>query len=380
MGKFLDEYEYLIHLVRCAIHDLQPRELPDGLSFERVYEWGVNHHIANIAFYSVEKLASKPEVQLYSEWQRCCDQAVVREINQSHAAQELREALQEGGVRWVEVQGTKLKPLYPQPDFRTMSDLDFIIDPENVPKIKDILEALGYEWEDVYDAEVNAHRYPNINVEMHTEYFLEDCEYRQVMHSPFASVDEKGQCELDVFYLYNILHIAKHYFTGGCGIRRVLDVYYLDEACGHLLHGDYIQEVLERARAAEFAAELRSLANAWFGKEEQELPRSKMATYIMDSGLHGSCVHAQKNQLNKVIDMTERFAKLKYLLGRFLGNSEDLRTRYPVLERHKILYPFCWLRRIFCALKPGRFRCIKREVKVVKSLEEAPHKEHNMPS
>ena len=371
MGKFLDECDYLIHLVRCAIHDLQPRELPDGLSFERVYEWGVNHHVANIALYSVEKLANKPEAQLYSKWQRCWDQAVVREINQSHAAQELREALREGGVRWVEVQGTKLKPLYPQPDFRTMSDLDFIIDPENVPKIKEILEALGYEWEDVYDAEVNAHRFPNINVEMHTEYFLEDCEYRQVMAYPFTSVDEQGQCEINAFYLYNILHIAKHYFYSGCGIRRVLDAYYLNEAYGHILDGAYIQEVLERAKAARFAAEFCSLANAWFGKEEQELPRSKMATYILNSGLHGSGFNEQKNRLEKTIDTTVPFAKLKYLFGRFVGNGEDLRTRYPVLERHKILYPFCWLRRVLCALKPGQFRRIKREVKVVKSLEAA---------
>lgn len=371
MRTFLDECDYLIHLVRCGIHGLQPQELPDGLDFEQVYQWGVYHHVANIAFYSVERLERKPDPKLYQTWQRCRDQAVVREINQSYAAQELREAMQNAGVRWLEVQGTGIKPLYPQPDFRTMSDLDFIIDPESIPKVKEILEALGYEYEDVYGAEVDAHRSPNINVEMHTEYFLQDCQYRPVMHSPFDSVDDQGQCRIDAFYLYNILHTAKHYFSSGCGIRRVLDAYYLDEVYGQSIDKAYVQGVLEQAEAADFAGEFLSLARAWFGKEERDIPRSRMEIYIWNSGLHGSGFNAQKNSLEKTVDTTAPFGKLKYLLRRLLGNREDLRTRYPVLERHKVLYPICWLRRVFSALKPGQIQYTKREVRAVRSLEAA---------
>ena len=56
MRKFQDEFDYLIHLVRCAVHGEAPQELPEGFDFQRVYECGEYHHIANIAFYSVEKL------------------------------------------------------------------------------------------------------------------------------------------------------------------------------------------------------------------------------------------------------------------------------------------------------------------------------------
>ena len=91
MQRFLDECDYLIHLVRCTIHDLQPMELPDGMDFEYVYEWGVFHHIANIAFYSVEKLIQKPEEALYLKWQTCRDQAIIRDITQNFVAQEIRQ-------------------------------------------------------------------------------------------------------------------------------------------------------------------------------------------------------------------------------------------------------------------------------------------------
>lgn len=369
MQKFLDECDYLIHLVRCTVHNLQPRELPDGLDFERVYEWGVYHHIANVAFYSVEKLENKPREELYSKWQACRDQAIVRDITQNYAAMELRQALRDAGVRTLEVQGTKIKPLYPQPEWRTMSDIDFIIDQENLPKATEILQSLGYKCQNICHTAVDAHRSPNINIEMHTDFFAETSEYRQVMRDPFASVDENGQCELNAFYLYNILHIAKHYFSGGCGIRRVLDVYYLNENYGQIIHRTDIQNALKCVNAADFAADLGRLANAWFGREEQAFPRTETVRYIQNSGLHGSRPNELNHYLEKTFDNTGRFAKLKYFLRRFLGTGGDLQKKYPILERRKILYPFCWIHRSIRALQPGRIKRIRKEFKAVMNAE-----------
>ena len=75
-----------------------------------------------------------------------------------------------GNIRSLEVQGTKIKPLYPQADWRTMSDIDFIIDPKNLLKAAEILKELGYQCEGKYGVEVDAHRRPNINIEVHTHH------------------------------------------------------------------------------------------------------------------------------------------------------------------------------------------------------------------
>jgi hypothetical protein len=278
---------------------------------------------------------------------------------------ELREALRDAGVRTLEVQGTKIKPLYPQPEWRTMSDVDFIIDGGNLLKATKVLEDLGYQCQIVHQTEVNAHRPPNINIELHTEYFRENSEYRKVIHSPFDAVGEDGQCDLNTFYLYNILHIAKHYFKGGCGIRRVLDVYYLNKHYAQTIDRTVIRHTLERVNAADFAAELGALANAWFAEEEQALPRSKMGSYIINSGLHGSYPNELKHRLEKNVDHTSRFAKQKYFLRRFFGTGGELRKKFPILERHKILYPFCWFYRSFRALQPQRMKRIRKEIRAV---------------
>lgn len=368
MPNISNEYDYLIHLVRCGIHDLQPQEPPQGLKLEWVFEYGKFHQVANIAFYSLEKLKNKPNPELYSKWQAYRDQALMCDITQSYAAQELRDGMQARGIRFMEVQGTKLKPLYPQSDFRTMSDIDFIIDEENIPKARELMESLGYRCETVYKVEMNGSRHPNTYVEMHTEYFLGDFEYRRVMQSPFEDADEQGQCRLNAFYLYNLLHIAKHYFYSGCGIRRVLDVYFLNQKYPDCIRDPYVKKGLKSAGIAEFAEELAGLAEDWFGYEEREFPRSAMVKYIFNSGIHGSSYNRQQYHVGERLEHTGPFAGQRYYIRRLFGNRRDLLLRYPVLKKYWILYPFCWLHRVFSVLNPQRFKSVRREVQIVKKM------------
>ncbi len=366
---FLDECDYLIHLIRCAIHGLQPRELPEELDFKWVYECGAFHQVANIAFYSVEKLAKKPDEALYRKWEACRDKAVVRHINQSYAAQEIRSSFQDAGIRWLEVQGTKIKPLYPQPEWRTMSDIDFLIDQENLPKAAQILQNLGYQWTEKPGVEVDGFRSPNINVEIHSQYFPKKNVYHDLLEPPFASVEKTGQYALNEFYLYNILHIAKHYFGDGCGIRRVLDVYYLNRNYGQIIDRAYIQSILERGKADDFAAEISGLADIWFGEREQSVPRSEMARSILGAGLHGNRTTQMKNHVKQTLTHPTRFTKFKYLVGRILGTGGKLQRTYPILKRYPILTPFCWLHRAIRALRPKGLQQISKELKAVRDAK-----------
>lgn len=50
MQKFKNEYEYLVHLIKCALRNLQPVENPKELSFDKALKYGKEHEVANIAF------------------------------------------------------------------------------------------------------------------------------------------------------------------------------------------------------------------------------------------------------------------------------------------------------------------------------------------
>lgn len=362
MSVFLDEWDYLIHLVQCALHNKQPRELPGELSFQAVYDYGVYHHVANIAFESLQRLTKKPEGELYEAWQACRDRAIIREFNQSFARDEIVESLRQEGIRSLEVQGTRIRELYPCPQWRTMSDLDFIVDLENLPRARTLLESLGYQCRLNHGVEVEGFRSPNIHVELHTRYFPESSEYFGVMRPPFSSVEEGGEYDVRELYLYNILHIAKHYFYGGCGIRRVLDVYYLNQKYHGLLGCEYVQTVLKKAKAAEFAGELSALAEVWFGDGEPKGTRTDMERYLFRSGLHGIRENELQNRLKTASADGGRLFRLRYFLRRLTGTKEIMYDKYPVLKRWKVLYPFCWLHRAACAVRPGKWKHIRKEV------------------
>lgn len=354
-SKTWDECDYLIHLVKAAIHKEQPLELPENLDFERVYQFGLHHQIANIAFYSVEKLETKPQDELYAKWKACRNRAMILDMNQRFAAEEIRAGFQEAELPFLEVQGTKIKPLYPQPDYRTMSDIDFIIDISQLTKAKDVLEGLDYQCKEMAGVEIDAFRAPNIHIELHTDYFPADSPYAGILGSPFATDDVNG------FYCYNMLHIAKHYFWKGCGVRRVLDAYYLNRKYADVLNQEYVRSVFERAGVVGFITELSALAERWFS-EGVYGGRSDMECFILNSGAHGTPRHRVENRLK-----TDggRFYKLKYFWRRFRGDKEMMQTTYPVLKRHKILYPFCWLHRAFRVLRPKRIKMLKNEAKAV---------------
>ena len=119
------------------------------------------------------------------------------------------------------------------------------------------------------------------------------------------------------------------------------------------------------AKFSEKLAELLELANAWFGPEEQALPRSQMAHDMIYAGIHGHRPNELKHYLQEGFDSTRRHPKGAYLLHRFLGTDGQLRKKYPVLERYWILYPVCWLHRSCRALQPKRFKRISKEFKAV---------------
>lgn len=368
MRVFLDEFDYLIHLIRCAIHGEQPRELPDNLDFEWVYKYGVFHHVANIAFYSVKKLQTKPEASLFQKWEDSCTRAVIQDISQDFAREELLARFRQADIRWLEVQGTRIKKLYPQPEYRAMTDMDFIVDPERLADAEEILKELGYECEHGLEGDINATRRPNLLIELHTGYFHSDSPYHAVMPQPFSSVDSNGECDGKDFYLYNVLHTMKHYYYGGCGIRRVLDLYYLSREFEGAVD---IQPALEQAQVAGLAGQMQALAQSWFGDAPWDTPRSELESYLLQSGMHGHIFHHTQHQVQQSLEGFGRLPKGQYFLRRILGTKEIMYASYPILNRHKLLYPLCWIHRGFTALHPSKRNLIRTEIEFVMKKDKA---------
>ena len=344
----MSEYNYLIHLIRAAIRQETPEELPDGLSFETVYRYAMEHDVANLAFYAVERLQKKPEAELYAKWSRRRDLALVRDMHQEFAYDEIVSELKTQGIPYKELQGTVLKKLYPRTEYRTMSDIDFIVEKKNLPQCGAILEKLGYRCKKQDDFEIDGFRSPDIYVELHTDYFSPHTEYYNMMKVALSDGEMTEKERYAELYLYNVLHIAKHYFSCGCGIRRILDMYFIDQCYRSKIDTEYVSYVLTEVGLNGFADNISRLADAWFGDTDMSDGTVSLEREILNAGLHGR----RENYISRRLQcLNERASitfgtKVKYLLSRIFPCFKTMKIKYPVLNRVKLLLPFCWFHRI----------------------------------
>ena len=335
------DYQYLVHLIYCAVHDLQPQEKPQDVSFANVFSIGKVHEVANIAFLSVQKLNTKPDNELYNEWQVFYFHSVQRNARQVAQYGMLTDLLTQNNIRWTEAQGTITKTFYPSPELRMMSDIDFIVDAENIGKIKALMLERGVEVHQAYDNELNAYPEKETAIEFHTEFFKEFYKgsgerYSGAISHPFdhsvPSADNPCKYILDDthFYLYSLLHTVKHFEYAGCGIRRILDLYYLQKALYDKVDKDYINSVLEKYDFAENAGKLFALERYWF---EGETPESDLTETIRDivmSGNHGSDDIHLRNDLRRVAaDSSLAKAKRSRIKNFLFPTLEDLYEGHP---------------------------------------------------
>lgn len=348
-------YEYLIHLLDCAIHDRQPQEKPDGIDFNEVFELGRIHEVGNIAFISVDKLENKPEPELYQKWQLFYFHSIQRDARQKNIRNTVLEALHKDGVRTLETQGTITKQYYPETFWRMMSDIDLIVDEENVETIRDVMTGLGYEVKDGDEGEIVATGPNSSYVEFHLDFFTKVVSkrsenYHEMISEPYNHAvlygdDLTYKTNDTYFYLYMLLHTIKHFLNAGCGIRRVLDLYYTKPLLNEI-DMEYVNELIDKFGYRECVDKLYALEEFWFEGKEPKLDIKETISDIILSGNHGVANIRLRNHMRKEKSIDGiRFPKLRRIILFLFPTKEDIYDSYPVAKRKQYSLFMCWIHR-----------------------------------
>lgn len=370
----MTDYEYLIHLLYCFIHDTVPQEKPEEVSFEAVLKIGKMHEVANAAFLSVEKLKNKPPQAIYDEWKLSYYFSVQRDFRQQAEYERVTAALHGAGIRTLEAQGTVMKKLYPATELRMMSDIDFILDVEHLPQAKEILKSLGYEITKEEPTEFNALLDGELLIEFHTAFFQEQMynrreRYAASLSEPFAhAVTEDGlryYLNDTYFYLYSLLHTIKHFETAGCGIRRVMDLYYCKQAYTDTTDTELIHRVLADNDCLKSYEALSALEAYWFEGVTPSVDLTETIADVLTSGNHGTGTIFVRNNLRKDKQEGIRFAKLKKIKDFILPSKEYIYLGYPVCRERGYSTARSRLYRIFATLRRFRFSHTKAYIRAV---------------
>lgn len=228
---------------------------------------------------------------------------------------------------------------------RTSCDIDILVPEERVDAAAQLLAAqLGYTVGDKDTHNVVLTAPGGVLLELH--YRLLEDHYNATAAPLLDTVWDYADApdgafehtlRDEMFYLYHIAHMSKHFLVGGCGIRPFLDLWLLE----HRVSFDAARRdaLLAQAGLLPFAVQARRLSEVWFGGAAHDDVTRELARYLLTGGVYGSrenLMHMRQLQLG---------GRARYLLSRIWMPYGDLLRKYPALEGRPALMPLYQLRR-----------------------------------
>lgn len=212
------------------------------------------------------------------------------------------EALNKNDIRHIIFKGQSIARLYPGEELRTMSDIDFLIEEENMDKAQKIMEGFNavfnFEGSDEYS---KIYKVETVNVELHSRIAFNETlagkyNFEKYFGNPFEHTElvEKQTYMFKPEYnlIYVLYHIAKHFFYNGCGVRMITDLAVIINAYGDNLNWNWIWEQLDKIGLRKYSEKIFSLCNYWFSTKVPNIDYNfdnidVIADYIISGGVFG---------------------------------------------------------------------------------------------
>lgn len=340
--------EYLAELICAQLEGRKPLELPQGSSVEEIVDIAQQNHMDYLllgALLKVDALSEEQKELLRGKVMR----SLMRTVTQVTELKEMERCFEEAGIKNQPLKGARMKFIYPAPEMREMSDIDVLIDADCMKQAARLLTENGYvlarsvKHHDIYK------KAPFMVIEAHRAMYdktVDGEQYKYFSNFSKAVLREGRNYTYDFrqedFYVYMMAHMAKHFYTMGCGIRNLVDIYVYRNRYGSSMDTEYVKEELKKCGILEFTRHMEKLAAIWLTGGKSSRFYDDLFQYMMDSGIYGKDENGIWNKFAEEKmrdrDATPRQLKRWYYFPPLSYMSEY----YPWLEKHHYLLPVAW--------------------------------------
>lgn len=340
--------EYLAELIRAQLEGRKPMPVPQELEIADLFKLSHKNHMD----YMVMGALLKTE-NLSDEWKSRLRSyvlhSVVRSATQAAEQNEMERRFEECGIVNQFMKGARMKAIYPMPEMREMSDIDILIRQDCMDKAAEELRNMGYtlsqsvKHHDIYVKE------PFMVLEAHRAMYDKTVDSNQYEYfSDFSRAVLVEGCAYSYdfnredFYIYMIAHMAKHFYTMGCGVRNLVDIYVYLKSNGEKMDWKYVDEELTKLGIHVFAKHMEELAFVWLdGKEGTEF-QQQVFDYMLNSGIYGQDENGIWHKFTEEKMKNKEASKLQLKLWYFFPPVVYMAEYYPWLEGKPFLLPIAW--------------------------------------
>jgi len=374
--NYLDTAKFFLLTLRYAIfEDKKMPKKPDNVRWEDLFILSQRHSVIPIVFQYIMKIKDEIEPNLFLKWKNENDLYVFVDTEQNFAWDEIKNYFSQKEIPILPVKGILLKSIYPQTYLRTMGDLDILFKREFREKIHESLSELGYKYDGSHsDTTVDFyHRPTNSNIEAHyslmpksapfKDYYVDIWEKALATETPFLY-----RLSREDEYLFLLIHAAKHFFSGGTGVRTIVDLYLFNKKYHDALDREYIKKELEKVSEIakksgpqeysliEFEKIVKKLMDQWFNNE---IILDNTGLKIITDGVYGRSENLWVKRLKEM-------GRKRYLLYRLFPPLDELKKKYTILKRIPFLLPVFWIWRLITGPIKRRKRIVY-ELKIIKN-------------
>ena len=347
-------WSQLLELIDFALADGTAPEIETEEVWENIYRLSQFHKIQSLIFHAVQKLPKeqRPPESILKKIQQAGSLEIARDTVQKAAQMELLTAFEKAGIAVLPLKGFLIKQFYPDTSMRMMADLDILFPVEKEKETEGVLTALGYVCEHKDSHHSVYMRHPFMNIEMHYNMIGND----SLLDAYYDNIWERLELEPGMsyiyrlkwedFYIFMIAHLAKHFQSGGSGIRSVIDVQQFLDKMEEKLDWKYIDEELRKIELTQFEQHMKNLTAIWFGGEKETEFYAQLREFIQNSGIYGTLENLGVQRAVRAGRKGWK-GKMQMWLNVIFLPYKEMKMQYPYLLKCPVLLPIAWIQRFF---------------------------------
>ena len=369
--------DILIKLLRSEIDEdyVLPELSLTSEDVRSVLEMAKKHSLSHLVSDALKRTQNIEDTALLSLLNGNVYSAVIRHQILDDELKRIASVLDRHQIPYIPLKGSVLCEDYPKPWMRNRRDIDILVSAENHQKACDALcEELKYTFyrENKNDRVFTTPQKLTVEVHHHLisdEYIPQSMSILDSVWKKSAPVSAESFCfrmDSDMYVYHHIAHMAKHCLSGGCGIRPVLDLWIISRNRDYM--SNELRRWLEESGLLVFAESMDELCKVWFCDKPHTKATLAVQEFIAVGGEMGNENFCHFRRMKK------KGGKIGYFLSRIFLPYDEIKEQYPIVEKHRILVPFCQIRRLVSFLFGKKRKVMKSEVKKVNTVSQTDNK------
>ena len=362
----------MLHLLDCAIREKHADPaLFEAIDWEAMFMLAQQHKIDGLLLDTICALPSEkqPEENVLAAWQSSAMLTVMAQTLLVEQLFLLLSAFESQGLRAVVLKGVALKPLYPDPDMRTMSDADVLVAQESFAAACQVMESAGYTLQ-ATEPFVSIYKGADgLLVELHEKLF-DQTAYGFLSRLDESSMFPIADARREAVYggeawvlppaqhaMFMLCHMAKHMITTGFGLRQTTDFMLFIEANDKNIEWDAFWQQAALLGLSGFAEALLTLSTQYFSLPKGEWAQGvsfdaaaaeALALDLLDAGVFGNRTEERRRSAAVVYRSFEvedgDSGKIRRAL---FPSAVTLKAPYLYARKYRFLLPAAWVHRFF---------------------------------